>query len=131
MTVRCDVDCEAGRRLGCQTYCCRLLVRLEEDERVESDDGTPTKGFVDKDEDGYCIHFDRETKRCRIWQHRPRICRSYDCNSDDLLQIAIRQRFRTIVDLVKAAMNTLVPKETYIHIPYCGESDDHPGDRHD
>ncbi len=23
-----DVDCAKGRVLGCQTYCCRLLVRL-------------------------------------------------------------------------------------------------------
>lgn len=26
-------------------------------------------------EDGWCIHYDAETRRCRIYEHRPRFCR--------------------------------------------------------
>lgn len=31
------LDCDAGRKLGCKSFCCRLLVRLEEHERNEID----------------------------------------------------------------------------------------------
>ena len=42
------IDCEMGRRLGCNTYCCRLIVRYAEDERPPSVDGSTPKGCVDK-----------------------------------------------------------------------------------
>ncbi len=96
------IDCEAGRRLGCKTYCCCLLVRLEENERVPSTDGLPPKSFVEKDPSGYCIHLDRETSRCRIWDQRPKVCRDYDCNSDILLQIVLRDGFNSLITLVTA-----------------------------
>lgn len=118
---RCDVDCEEGRRRGCQTYCCRLLVRLDPDEREPTTDGSLEKGFVDKAEDGYCIHFDRVHFLCAIWQNRPNVCRKYDCNNDCLLQAAVREPFKNIVELAKAAVRIFVPKECYVRIPYCGE----------
>ena len=49
--IECGVDCNKGRELGCQTFCCRLLVRLEPDERAESKDGLPAPGFVDRSEE--------------------------------------------------------------------------------
>lgn len=43
------LDCNAGRKLGCKSFCCRLLVRLEEHERNEIDPVTNRpKGYVDK-----------------------------------------------------------------------------------
>lgn len=123
---RCDVNCDEGRKRGCQTYCCRLLVRLDPEEREPTQDGTPEKGFVDKTEDGYCIHFDRENFLCSIWHKRPKVCRQYDCNHDALLQAAVRERFRNIVELAKAAARIFVPRECYIRIPYCGETEDRP-----
>lgn len=30
-------------------------------------------------EDGYCVHFDRTTYQCKIWDKRPAICRSFNC----------------------------------------------------
>jgi Fe-S-cluster containining protein len=117
MCIAADVDCEAGRRLGCQTFCCRLLVRLDRDERELARGGQPPKGFMDKDEHGYCVNFDRATHLCRIWAKRPRVCREYDCNGDFLLQVAMRREFRNIVELVKAAACDYIPQETYIHVP--------------
>lgn len=112
-----DVDCDAGRRLGCATYCCRLLVRLAPEERV-ADDGQTPKGFVDKDAQGYCVHLDREKQECCIWAERPRVCRAYDCNTDFLLQVVLRQGFGSLAQLVQAAAHAYIPRETFIAVPH-------------
>ncbi|VAW58785.1 hypothetical protein MNBD_GAMMA08-1503 [hydrothermal vent metagenome] len=114
----CGVNCDEGRKIGCKTYCCRLLVRLTPEEMLPTNDGSISKGFIDKDEDGYCMHFDRNNFNCAIWNKRPEICRKYDCNTDYLLQIAIRKSFNNIVDLTTLANTVKVEKEDYILIPY-------------
>ncbi len=114
------IDCEAGRRLGCSTFCCRLLVRLYEDERVPTTDGSTPKGFVDKAPDGLCIHLDRDTHRCSIWETRPRICREYDCNYDHLLQAAIRFGVKNIAQLSRDSLSLRIPPEECIKVPDCG-----------
>lgn len=114
-----SVDCATGRRLGCQTFCCRLLVRLEPEER-RAQAGQVPKGFVDKDPDGLCVHIDRETFWCRIWAERPRVCREYDCNADPLLQVALRRPFRTIVDLVAAASQEGGAADQIVRVPSAG-----------
>jgi len=111
MSACANVDCDAGRRQGCRTYCCRLLVRLAPDERTDD------RGFVDKDPDGLCVHLDRANYLCRIWAQRPKVCREYDCNGDELLQVALRQDFRTIVDLAKAATRMYLPREQFLRVP--------------
>lgn len=113
-----DVDCDAGRALGCKTFCCRLLVRLAPDEREPAEGGTPAKGFVDKTPDGLCVNLDSETYRCKIWHTRPRTCREYDCNGDFLLQVALRQDFGNIVQLAVAASKAYIPQDTYLHVPH-------------
>jgi len=128
---RSDIDCEQGRRLGCQVFCCRLLVRLEPEERPPAENGLPQKGYMDKDPDGYCIHFDRVRKICRIWEQRPKICRAYNCNRDPLLQVALRYRFRNLADLLRASVRALIPRGTEKKIPYLESQfpdDDHEPD---
>lgn len=112
------VDCDAGRRLGCQVFCCRLLVRLAPDERPPGANGLAAKGYVDKDAHGYCVHFDRATGLCRNWERRPRVCREYDCNYDPLLQAALRCKFDNLVGLVKAASRMFIPREQHRSVPY-------------
>lgn len=116
-----SVDCEAGRRVGCHTFCCHLLVRLDPEERRPSTDGLPEKGFVDKDERGCCVHMDPQSYRCRIWKDRPRVCREYDCNGDFLLQVAVREGFTSIAQLVMKAAQSYIPKETFIRVPPAAE----------
>ncbi len=111
------VDCDAGRRMGCATFCCRKLVRLQPDEMEPTDGATPPKGFVDKDSEGYCIYFDRNSGHCTNWERRPKVCREYECNSDFLLQVVLRKGFKNIADLAKTAVNTYILKENYIKIP--------------
>jgi len=103
--------------MGCQTFCCRLLVRLDPDERHPG----VSKGFVEKGADGYCASLDRENHLCRTWEKRSRACRSYDCNGDFLLQVAVRNQFRNIAELVRLATTAYIPQDTYIQVPSGGE----------
>jgi Fe-S-cluster containining protein len=114
------VDCDAGRRLGCRTFCCRLLVRLKPHEMEAHTGGPPPKGFVDKNAQGLCIHMDPETGRCGIWETRPEVCREYTCNDDFLLQVALREDFANIAELARKASIAYIPKETFIKVPAIG-----------
>lgn len=116
------VDCEAGRQLGCRTFCCRLLVKLKPHEMAESVDGLPAKGYMDKDPEGLCVHMNRETWRCNIWEKRPETCREYSCNNDFMLQVAVREGFINIADLARKASVSYIPRETFIKVPLISES---------
>lgn len=109
------VDCEEGRRMGCGTFCCYLLVRLDDDERPPPEAGLPAKGYVDKTSDGRCIHLDPQTGRCASWDQRPRICRSYVCNADPLLQTVLREGFVSLVQLTRRHVD--IPREQWIQVP--------------
>lgn len=122
-TKTCIVDCDEGRRLGCQTFCCRMLVRLQPDEMEHGDGSTPAKGFVDKDPEGYCIYFNRNNHLCKIWEKRPKVCRQYECNSDFMLQVALRHSFNNIAELARASVKAYIPKETYRFVPLIQTND--------
>lgn len=111
------VDCNVGRSLGCSTFCCRLWIRLKPHEREPSDGHTASKGFIDKDEHGYCIHIDQTTWMCGIWENRPEVCREYSCNHDPLLQVVLAEGFTNIVDISKKALANPIPKELHKYIP--------------
>ena len=108
---RTVVDCEEGRRLGCHTFCCRLLVRLQAHEREPGS----MKSCVDKAPDGLCLHLDRVSFRCGIWARAPAICAAYDCGTDPLLQVVLREGFTSLVKLVTSRLR--VPRGEWIRIP--------------
>ncbi|QDG50256.1 hypothetical protein FIV42_05780 [Persicimonas caeni] len=99
------IDCEEGRALGCATFCCRLLVRLDPDEREVGPDGRERRFIEKRPEDGLCIYCDPENHRCTRWETRPRVCREYDCNQDKLLQVVLRDGFTSLSELVTADKN--------------------------
>ncbi len=103
------VNCEEGRRLGCATFCCRLLVRLDPDERTVGPDGVERRFIEKRETDGLCIHCDPETYLCGRWETRPRICREFDCNGNPLLQVVLRDGFTSLVDLVTAEVDERCP----------------------
>lgn len=115
MCSEAEIDCAIGQQLGCETFCCYLLVRVDPDEPVPG--AGAASGFVEKGPDGACIHLDRENHLCGIWEQRPRVCRSYHCNGDLLLQIVLRDGFDNIVNLAKEAATAYIPRETWIRIP--------------
>lgn len=116
MCSEADIDCEVGRQMGCGSFCCHLLVRVEPDEDVPGT-GAAT-GLLEKDADGACIHLDKENRLCRIWERRPRVCRGYHCNGDLFLQIVLRDGFTNLTNLVKAAREAYIPIETFKRIPF-------------
>jgi hypothetical protein len=68
----------------CKARCCTLNFCLTEEDLDEGvarwDYGQPY--WIRKRADGYCVHCDPETFRCRIFAHRPFVCRTYDCRQD-------------------------------------------------
>lgn len=97
------VDCDQGRLLGCQTFCCRLVVRLRPGEREPGGNQAPLKSCVDKDPGtGRCIYLDPESSLCRVWERRPLECREYSCCHDPRLQVVLREGFVSLTQLAKA-----------------------------
>ncbi|MDH5676193.1 MAG: YkgJ family cysteine cluster protein [Myxococcales bacterium] len=98
------VDCDQGRRLGCASFCCRLLVQLDPGERDPGRPGAGDKHCLDKDpRSGLCVYFDEPSGRCSVWERRPRVCREYDCNSDPHLQRVLKEGFVSLTRLVLAS----------------------------
>ena len=113
------LDCDIGRRLGCRSFCCRLLVRLKEHERTEYDPSTKRlKGFVDKYPNGKCVHQDEQTGLCKNWKNRPSICREYDCNNDIMLQVVMRSSGDSLAGWIKESVQLSIPEHEYKLIPY-------------
>ena len=103
--------------MGCQTFCCRLLVRLKSEEMAKDKNGLPAKRFIDKDPQRLCIHMDQTTLRCVNWENRPITCREYNCNDDFMLQVVLREGFTNIADLARKTAIAYIPKETYVKVP--------------
>lgn len=78
-----EIDCE-NRIAQCRGACCRLSFALTvqdlEEGRVKWDLGRPY--MIRHDEDGYCHHVERTSKRCQVYSNRPVVCRAYDCRKD-------------------------------------------------
>lgn len=78
-----DIPCAELISL-CKAKCCSLTVFLsfqDLDERVlHWDYGAPY--MLRKNADGYCSHCTPGTRACTVYQHRPTVCRTYDCRND-------------------------------------------------
>ncbi len=76
-----NIDCESRLTL-CKARCCKLSFPLsvqDLDERVVRwNYGEPYK--IAQRPDGYCVHNDG--CHCTVYEHRPAVCRTYDCRSD-------------------------------------------------
>ncbi|MCC6527887.1 MAG: YkgJ family cysteine cluster protein [Polyangiaceae bacterium] len=81
LTALPDIDCAALLPL-CRARCCHLPFPLsvqDLDERVVRwDYGRPY--MIARRADGSCVH--NEGGRCGVYQHRPAVCRVYDCRKD-------------------------------------------------
>jgi hypothetical protein len=83
-----SVDCQS--KLGvCKALCCKIpfaLSKQDVDERIVSwDFGRPY--IIAHDEDGYCVHLNRETYGCAIYEHRPVPCCGFDCQNSEKWQL--------------------------------------------
>jgi Fe-S-cluster containining protein len=69
----------------CQARCCTLTFALSTADLDEGvirwDYGQPYL-IRQRKSDGYCVHNDATTRGCTAHEHRPRVCRVYDCRTD-------------------------------------------------
>jgi Fe-S-cluster containining protein len=77
------VDC-ANCYPICKGKCCTLWFALSVQ---DLDEGIVRWNYsypygIAQGQDGYCIHFDRSTYKCTVYENRPLVCRTYDCRGD-------------------------------------------------
>ncbi len=78
-----QVDCQ-GLMPICQGRCCQLVFPLsfqDLDERIlQWDYSAPY--LIRRNCEGFCVHQDPDSGFCTVYEHRPAICRAYDCRND-------------------------------------------------
>ena len=93
------IDCEARVAL-CRAACCRLrvpLTRQDLDEGiVEWDPDEPY--LIRQRRDGHCVHCDPGSLRCTTYDHRPGLCRTYDCRGDSRIWVDFDRRIPAVTD---------------------------------
>lgn len=82
------VDC-ANRTHICKAVCCKFPFALSkqdvEEGKIKWDFHHPY--MIAHDEEGYCVHLDRETFECTVRDHRPIPCRACDCRDNKKWQV--------------------------------------------
>lgn len=82
------IDC-ASRIHLCKAKCCTFNFYLTDQDLDEGvarwDYGRPY--WIQKRSDEYCVHCDPRTRRCRIHDRRPYVCRRYDCRDDERIWV--------------------------------------------
>lgn len=77
------VDCESRVHV-CHALCCYLAFSVGKQDVAEGivqwDSDWPYR--IARESDGKCVHLDKDTCQCTIREHRPRVCRAYDCRRD-------------------------------------------------
>lgn len=68
----------------CKAICCKFSFALSKQDVEEGiirwDFGRPY--LIAHDEDGYCVHLDRQNYQCTVRDQRPVPCRGFDCRHD-------------------------------------------------
>jgi hypothetical protein len=76
------VDCEK-RKYICKAACCTLTYPLSLQDINQGIRWSLARPFMNAREvDGYCIHLQRDSLKCTIYEQRPAICREYSCRND-------------------------------------------------
>lgn len=78
-----EIDC-ASRMHLCQARCCSLGFWIS---FQDLDEGVVKWNYaapyhIKQAQDGYCVHNDCQTRSCQVYEHRPAVCRTYDCRQD-------------------------------------------------
>lgn len=78
------VDCHSRLPI-CKAKCCKFPFALS---RQDVDEGIVRWEFgrpylIAHDDEGYCIHLDKRTYKCRVHENRPVPCRGFDCRNSD------------------------------------------------
>ncbi len=78
----------------CEARCCSFTFALSSQDLDEGvirwDHGQPY--LIRHEADGLCTHNDRAGHGCTVYQHRPAICRKFDCRNDPRVWISYERR---------------------------------------
>ena len=72
----------------CRACCCRLEVMIMGDDEVPVELTEPDHWggrIMARSADGWCAALDRDTLRCRIYEHRPTVCRDYQMGGSECI----------------------------------------------
>ena len=88
-----QIDC--GSRLDlCKAACCRLHFKLSKQDLREGivrwDVGKPYA--IAQSQDGWCTHCSSEHRGCMVHEHRPLVCRQYNCRTDKRIWVDFENR---------------------------------------
>lgn len=82
-------DCECLDALPyCRAQCCALRGTIITPEEYHSElyeaywDERVNGMVLKRDADGFCYCLNRETKRCNIYENRPKVCKNFHCTRD-------------------------------------------------
>ncbi len=93
------VDC-AGLMHICRGRCCTLHFPLSKQDLAERvvkwDYLNPYIIRQRIGGDGYCVHNDPETHFCTVYEHRPAVCRTYDCRNDKRIWVDFEKKIPTV-----------------------------------
>jgi Fe-S-cluster containining protein len=90
-----DARIDCGSRIPlCKAACCRLPFALSKEDVKEGvvqwELGQPYMNL--RDDDGYCVHLDRCSGGCGVYEQRPIPCRGYDCRKDSRIWLDFESR---------------------------------------
>lgn len=89
----------------CKAACCKLEFALSTQDLDEGvirwDYGVPYM-IRQRASDGFCVHNDPASHGCTVHAQRPRVCRKYDCRSDERIWLDYENRIPTPKDHVVA-----------------------------
>jgi len=109
------VDCEARMHL-CKGVCCYLEHALQvkdiQEGVVKWDHAKPY--WIRKNADGHCVHQERPSGRCGVFESRPLICRLYSCETDQRVwkDFAARIPNTEVIDsLINGTFGSHLPDE--------------------
>ena len=88
-----QIDCLQRLHL-CHAACCRMEFQLSRQDLQENvvqwDFARPYR--IRQRGDGWCAHCDPATKSCGVRDHRPLVCRQYDCREDRRVWVDFEKR---------------------------------------
>lgn len=77
-----EIDCE-NRKHVCRTACCSFAYALSLQDIREGIRWSLGKPFMNaREAGGYCVHLNKDTLTCSIYERRPAVCRQYSCRND-------------------------------------------------
>lgn len=92
-----NIDCESRLHI-CKAMCCKFPFALSrqdvEEGIVRWDFGKPY--LIARGDDGYCIHLNRETYQCEVYENRPVPCRGFNCEDNEKWKVWLDYDKKTI-----------------------------------